>query len=126
MQLACPACAATYQVPDALIGDGRQMHCVRCGEEWFARPPAPLPIIAVPAPVVEVETSPTVPVVAKPPPLVAATAPAKRSGSLALLLAWLGSVGLWAGGLYGLWAMRQELSTFWPPIARLYALLGPS
>ena len=120
MQLACPACAATYQVPDALIGDGRQMQCVRCGEAWFAtapsqpetpppRPDAPaMPRIAPPA-----EPVPSAPAIA-----------ALIGGSRGLALAWSASIIVWVGGLYALWHARLALAEAWPPITRLYAVLG--
>lgn len=41
MRVSCPACAATYEVPDDLIGAGRRLRCARCGENWLAAPEAP-------------------------------------------------------------------------------------
>lgn len=117
MQLACPACAATYQVPDALIGGGRQMQCVRCGEAWFAtapshaQTPAPLPVAPRIAP--SAEPLPSEPAIAAP-----------MSGSRRLALAWSASIIVWFVGLYALWHARLVLAEAWPPIARLYAALG--
>lgn len=129
MQLACPACAATYQVPDAMIGEGRQMKCVRCGESWFAS--APL--------AGGVEDEPTSPVAPPPQPIAvepaaiptpsqspaAEATPPRRSGAL-LSLAWVGSLAAWAAGLYVLWSAGETLMALWPPIARLYAWVGPA
>lgn len=132
MQIACPACAATYQVPEAMIGAGRQMRCVRCGEDWFA-PPAP-DLAAVPEqpPVAQVEALPLAPPppAISPAPILPAPAaqesaqPTARRSSALLLLAWLVSAVIWLVALYALWAWREPLSELWPPIVRLYALLG--
>lgn len=122
MHLACPSCAASYQVPDALIGAGRQMRCVRCGEDWFAVPPgmAREAMEAVAPPIIAAPPPPAPAASAEParPPIAARPRP-----SLTLPLAWLASAAVWAGAGYALWAMRERLTALWPPIARLYALL---
>jgi len=41
-----------------------------------------------------------------------------------LRLAWLASLCLVAWGVYVLWAERARMTEIWPPIARLYRLLG--
>ena len=43
----CPACTASYDVPDALLGGGRSVRCVRCLREWQPGHPtaAPLPSV---------------------------------------------------------------------------------
>ena len=38
MRLTCPACAASYEVPDARIGTGRRLRCSRCRHDWFVNP----------------------------------------------------------------------------------------
>ena len=123
MQVACPSCAATYQVPDAMIGEGRQIRCVRCGDSWFATAPRPEAVPDVmealpPVRPLRVETgAPAVePDRPKPP----------RRPRRLLPLAWIGSLAVWAGGLYVLWVGRTILTDLWPPIARLYLLLGPA
>ncbi|MBY0337209.1 MAG: zinc-ribbon domain-containing protein [Acetobacteraceae bacterium] len=53
MQITCPACAATYRVPDAAIGAGRSLRCAKCAHEWWVAPPAaeqPAPAPAAPPP----------------------------------------------------------------------------
>jgi predicted Zn finger-like uncharacterized protein len=52
MQIACPSCAAEYEVPAARMKPGRKARCSRCGTEWTlpaaAEPePAPEPEVAV-------------------------------------------------------------------------------
>lgn len=77
MRIVCPNCAATYDVPPALVGSAqRQVRCVRCAAEW--RPPEfsavaeavppPAPMLAGPAP----ETVATEPVALTAPPRLAA------------------------------------------------------
>jgi len=53
MQLSCPNCGATYQVPDDAIGpNGRKIRCRACENSWFepgqAAPPAPPPMTPPP------------------------------------------------------------------------------
>ena len=45
MRIVCPACAASYDVPDALLGEGRSVRCVRCLREWQPAHPA-TPVVA--------------------------------------------------------------------------------
>ena len=123
MQVACPSCAATYQVPDAMIGEGRQIRCVRCGDSWFAtasRPDAAPDVIETPTPLVPPRVETAAPLVEPDLPN-----PVRRPPGL-LPLAWIGSLAVWAGGLYVLWVGRTILTDLWPPIARLYLLLGPA
>ena len=146
MQLACPACAAIYNVPDTMIGEGRVMHCARCAHEWFARPlpaeaplPAPMPPAAAPAPAPPPapapapEAAPAPPEprapIALPPPsrmVEAPTSPEPQSlqSQLLLRLAWVVSLGLVAWGGYFVLVQRARMTELWPPIARLYRLFG--
>jgi predicted Zn finger-like uncharacterized protein len=43
MDIACPNCAATYRVPDALIDGANALRCVACGHAWVPDPPSPPP-----------------------------------------------------------------------------------
>jgi predicted Zn finger-like uncharacterized protein len=46
MRIVCPACDATYDVPDAMLAGGlRLVRCAKCGNEWPPTPvsEAPLP-----------------------------------------------------------------------------------
>jgi len=64
MDIACPNCAATYRVPDALLASGKPLRCAACGQEWVPatplaaelEPPAPedaMPDFLAPEPPVE-------------------------------------------------------------------------
>ena len=58
MQLSCPNCGATYEVPENAIGpSGRKIRCRACDTSWFepardAVPPPPTPPPIAPNPVV--------------------------------------------------------------------------
>ena len=63
MQLSCPNCGATYQVPDNAIGpNGRKIRCRACETSWFepgqAAPPAPPPMTPPPVSPIPASTPP--------------------------------------------------------------------
>jgi len=35
MRIACPSCAANYDVPDARLKPGKSVRCARCGSDWL-------------------------------------------------------------------------------------------
>lgn len=43
MDIACPNCAATYRVPEALLAQGKPLRCAACGETWVPELPAAAP-----------------------------------------------------------------------------------
>lgn len=54
MQLSCPNCGATYEVPDNAIGpSGRKIRCRACETSWFepGHTPEPRPLPITPPPV---------------------------------------------------------------------------
>jgi len=141
MRIACPSCAAEYEVPDSMLAGHSLVRCVRCGEEW--RPGAELesaaegetlPAVAEPREVAVAE-EPQVPVVASVdhppslfvPPREPRTAAPRELGSTAaagVLLGWVLTVLVIGGALYAGYAYRDQLMTAWPPSTRLYAALG--
>lgn len=102
------------------------MRCVRCEETWFAAAPATMPEDPILAPVPSQSRFVSdASVRASPPSNELAQASEKPRSRGLLGVAWLASVAVWAGALYMLWAGRETLMALWPPMARLYALLGP-
>ncbi len=61
MRISCPNCAATYDVPDTLLGARRQVRCARCKQDWLPEAAA-----TIDPPLVEAITAP--PPAAPPPP----------------------------------------------------------
>ncbi len=49
MRITCPACNASYDVPDAMLGAGRSVRCVRCLREWQPQPATPAHAATPPA-----------------------------------------------------------------------------
>ena len=124
MQITCPACAAAYSVPDALIGRGRTMRCLRCGHEWLVAPIDAAPEQLAPeAPPAEPAVSLGVPPLVKP-VFNPAPAAAWRAATAGLPFAWAASVVAVGGGVLALWVFRARLAEAWPPLARIYAWLG--
>jgi predicted Zn finger-like uncharacterized protein len=142
MRIACPACSAAYEVPDALVGKGRRLRCTRCGHAWMATPPPaelappmappPEPSLAPrpPAGLPQIEQPSPVPMPRRAPQLIdpplprLGDAPAREESRPLLWAAWIGSVLVLIGAAALLWAYRVEMVAAWPPAARLFLLLG--
>src|SRR4051812_7814379 len=135
MQFACPACSATYEVPDKLVGAGRRLRCAKCGHVWLAGPPASAPAEAPPPSAPELPAAPpappATPALQRPPHLIDPPlprlgdipAPAPSGGPL-LWAAWIGSLLLLGVGVAAAWVWRAEVVAAWPAAARLFAALG--
>jgi predicted Zn finger-like uncharacterized protein len=152
MQITCPACQATYEVPDRMIAPGRRVRCAKCGEPWLPasnEPETPMEAVlaamAAPPPdqggmagaaaggVVpsEFPTLPPEDWPADSPALFGMPSHAGPPGSARgryspwpLRLAWAASVLLLLGLGAAAWLYRSPISIAWPPTMRLYALLG--
>ena len=147
MRIVCPACEATYDVPDALLaGRPRVVRCVRCGKEWtpvassiaplppdepLAAPlPPPLPLPPLPEPIARPEPR-LKPLRARPEFQLAEPLPepeeepVRRSGGRAVV-AWVLTILVLAaaGGAAVQW--RAQVIAAWPPSERVYAALGLS
>jgi predicted Zn finger-like uncharacterized protein len=120
MQIACPGCAATYEVPATRVKPGRAVRCSACGAEWQTAPeaePEPPPEAA--------DTPPAAP----PGPALTATErlaaePSRPPRSPALLAAWLLTVLLLGAGGASAVVWRAEIMRLWPPGSRILALFG--
>lgn len=112
MQLTCPSCAATYDVPDDAIGTaGRKIRCRACDTSWFepGRASSPAPIAPAAAP--PTAAAPVPPIVEPAPSPVAVSTPATRrrlSFRLPVRVPWL-LLGLGAA-VVGLGAVASMLA----------------
>jgi predicted Zn finger-like uncharacterized protein len=153
MRIACPTCAAAYDVPDALLAAGpRLLRCARCSTEFPAAlpeakaPPEPQPE-PEPQPALPPDPAPPEPSPTPAPPADLAAPPRERPvptrgpavsspidaldapappGQGRLTAAWIASFGAIGAGLFALVHWQAEIAAAWPPAARLYAVLGLS
>jgi predicted Zn finger-like uncharacterized protein len=154
MRIACPQCAAEYDVPDAALAAGpRTLKCARCAHQFQASLPSP----AAPAPAASFPAAPKAPppdgarpAAARPDALAERSAapdrpppsrgptqsmpidpPLPRLGDAPAsptdrfaLLGWLLTVAVVVVGLLAGYAFRAEIMAAWPPATRLFAALG--
>jgi predicted Zn finger-like uncharacterized protein len=114
-----PACASTYDVPDALLKQGRAVRCSRCAGQWV-----PALDDAPPEPDLDPWPSEAPPQIGPSAMELLAAQQPQAAVNWRLRVAWLASVvvlGLMVAGGY-IW--RSELMSTWPPSTRLYATLG--
>jgi predicted Zn finger-like uncharacterized protein len=83
MKIVCPSCAATYEVPEAVLAARRPVRCARCGNNWTPggeaeEAPAPEPVAEVAS---QMPVVPAPPAVA--PPVTVAAPPETRREALA-------------------------------------------
>jgi predicted Zn finger-like uncharacterized protein len=118
MQLICPNCGATYDVPENVIGpNGRKIRCRACDTSWFEPPrdgsASPVetvaPVAAPPAVAAEPEPPVESAVPPPPPPTPAAKDGQGRRPWLLLLLA-LVVIGLGAGIASIIWGPERVAS----------------
>ncbi|WP_458095019.1 zinc-ribbon domain-containing protein [Roseomonas sp. WA12] len=141
MRVACPECAAEYDLPPAFVarlGGGKTVRCARCGTTWAPPPPAepappnPPPETPPPAAPSSSESAlrfPNRPPTDMAPPPSAPEPPAAPAGERAdtsrfLVLGWAASLLLLAGAAAAAWVWRIELVEAWPPAARAFLALG--
>ena len=129
MQITCPACAATYEVPDHLLVPGRLARCARCAQEWEpsadAAPPAPEPV-AEPDPAPEsLVRIPEAPPLAAPARMRAPPQkPPRRRPGVAIWIGWAASLAIIVYAAYAMTRHRDAVMQSWPPSTRLYSALG--
>jgi predicted Zn finger-like uncharacterized protein len=61
MKIVCPSCAATYEVPEAVVAAKRSVRCARCGNNWVPGGEAVAESTAVVAPPKVAEAPPPAP-----------------------------------------------------------------
>ncbi|SFK97007.1 zinc-ribbon domain-containing protein [Falsiroseomonas stagni] len=143
MRIACPSCAAEYEVPDAALAAGpRMLRCARCSHQFEAALPSPPGAPAVPGPSPAAAPDQPPPEDSPPdrpppsrgprqsnpidPPLQRLSdAPASPPDRMALA-GWIMTVVVVGVGLYAGVTFRGEIMDAWPASARLYQALGLS
>jgi predicted Zn finger-like uncharacterized protein len=152
MRIVCPACDATYEVPDATLRGGtRKVRCAKCSTEWIpdtgvTRPRADLefetPPVAIPAPPPEPVAAPLPdvdphgrqeprlkPLRHRPdaqflaPPAEEFQQPPPRGGAKAVV-AWALSLLLLAAAAGAAVTWRTQVMAAWPPSERVFVALG--
>ncbi len=118
MRIACPACAAEYEVPENRVPPGKVVRCARCEADWIA---VAMPMVAA----VQRE------IFAPMPPPKFAVVPEERyveqqpeRGHPAVAIAWVLSLALLAAAAWGAYARRAEVVRAWPASERAYLALG--
>ncbi|MBC9207686.1 zinc-ribbon domain-containing protein [Roseomonas aerophila] len=129
MRLECPACAAAYDVPDALLKPGQPVRCVRCHALWqpdTETTPDPAPPPPPPQPVLPPAPRAITPAQLQPgrPPAVSAPARSPRASLAAPVLAWAASLAVLVGAGAALVYHRAAVIEAWPPAAHLFLALG--
>jgi predicted Zn finger-like uncharacterized protein len=137
MRIACPSCAAVYEVPEAKLIAGRIVRCTRCGAEW-----RPLRAVLEPLPVVVPAEPAVAPIRNEPDTTIAQARPANAAApriaamdrlimqrlpprrDLLLWASWAASWVLIALLLAGAYGWREEMMRAWPASIRLYTALG--
>ncbi len=134
MQVTCPTCSASYEVPDRLLSaGGRRLRCARCAGEFRASLPNPMPMPLPAAPII-VETAAT----GLRAPERTEQLPVSEAGPMPppqhrlratmqivmVLLAWIASLGMAGASGYLAISQRARVMTAWAPSVRAYQALG--
>lgn len=124
MQIACPSCAAEYEVPESRLTGRKLVRCARCRAEW-------IPVHAtgdVIPPQEPAEPPPSDPQANSSPPMTAMdrlAAPPPRAPSPAVLMgAWVLTFVVLAGTLAATVTWREAVMRAWPPSALILAPFG--
>jgi predicted Zn finger-like uncharacterized protein len=127
MRLACPECAAEYEVPADRLKPGKPVRCARCGNKWSpVQQPEEfvLPAAAAGRPELDadLDMAAAVPKVTAMDRLAASPAPipARRG----LTGAWVLTLVVLAAALAAAIGWRETIVRAWPPSGRLLATTG--
>jgi len=123
MQIICPTCAATYEVPMTLLKPGKAVRCARCAGEWV--PSSAASDVLMDAQAQAASAAPEfVPEVNRPSRRPPPPRPLPARPNMALRVAWAASVVVVLLLGWGAYAERTMIMQAWPPSIRLYAALG--
>jgi len=154
MRIVCPACDATYDVPDAMLAGGsRLVRCAKCSNEWTptAISEAPLPpddldfetdadVASIPAPPPMADESPMGPdPLGRHEPRLNPLRPRGEAraepappppdlppprGGARAIVAWVASVLVLVALAGAAVAWRTQVMAAWPPSERVFAAIG--
>lgn len=134
MRIACPSCAAAYDVADSLLPVGRTVQCARCSKAWVPveapRVDEPEQVPPEPAPKRKPEAERAAETDLDSPRLTAVDRFAQReppprlSGGAARRVFWAMSIVVVLGLLWGAYTWRADVMAYWPESVRVYSLLG--
>jgi predicted Zn finger-like uncharacterized protein len=113
MRIACPGCAAEYEVPSSSLKPNRKVRCAQCNAQWVPmRDPAPSP----PAEAPDAEAQEPTPAATQTAmDRLAATTPRQPSG--ALRAAWALTVLVLVGSAAAAFTWRSHVTQVWPASA---------
>jgi predicted Zn finger-like uncharacterized protein len=122
MRIACPSCAAEYEVPASRLRPGKLVGCARCGNKWLpaletekAVPPHAADVqVPLPAEVAMARALPEVTAMDR----LAAT-PASPPSRASLVVAWVLTFVVLAGALAAMIGWRDKVVRAWPPSGRI-------
>jgi predicted Zn finger-like uncharacterized protein len=127
MRIACPSCAAEYEVPASRLTPRKIVRCARCGGEWMPVREAEdmtgqLVTVAAPAerePAQSAEPAMALPAVTAMDRLAASPVPApSRAG---LIGAWVLTFVVLVAAIGVTIAYQREIVSLWPPSGRILA-----
>src|ERR1700677_3892018 len=119
MRIACPSCAAEYEVPASCMTPQRKVRCARCGGEWKPvretdeTPPTPAPAQAEDQQNYSADARATLPPVTAMDRLSAAASGPRPTASL--IAAWVMTLVAVVGAVGAVIAWREPLTRIWPP-----------
>jgi predicted Zn finger-like uncharacterized protein len=123
MRIACPSCAAEYEVPDSRLKPGKLVRCARCSEKWLPRLPTDtqgMPNEAseppMPHPERDIASLPEVTAMDR---LAASPAPQPARGRL--IAAWVLTFVVLAAAVAAAIGWRDTIVRTWPASGRLLA-----
>jgi predicted Zn finger-like uncharacterized protein len=123
MRIICPSCAADYEVPASRLTPHKMVRCARCGGQWVPDHPAEnsaSPEVTAAAPSgLPAETIPPVSAMDR-----LAAPLASRRPPAGLLVAWVLTFVVLAGGLGATVIWREKIMRAWPPSALFLAPFG--